>query len=146
MSVNYMGVASDSPERHTLMANGKIPYTFVYVAHTSDSSCACVCGVGEMCPVSASFLKHSPDFYLGKFCAVTLTIGYPWSPRKLEGYFPREMSMKQTGLACLWMRNEVPVALKELVFQPHHDIHTPFMPSHPYLPSNRQYQMEVKIY
>lgn len=146
MSVNYMGVASDSPERHNLTANGKFQYAFVYVAHISDYNYVCVCGVGEMCPVSASFLKHSTDFYLGKFCAVTLTIGYPWSLWKLEGYFPCEMSMKQTGLACLWMRNEVPVALKGLVFQPHHDIHTPFMPSHLYLPSNSEYQMEVKIY
>lgn len=82
-----------------------------------------VCGVGELCPVSASFLKHSPDFFLGKFCALALTIGYPWSPWKPEGYSPHEISMKQTGPACLWMRNEVPVALKALVFQPHHDTH-----------------------
>lgn len=32
MSVNYMSVASDSPERHNLTANGKFPHAFVYVA------------------------------------------------------------------------------------------------------------------
>lgn len=33
-----------------------------------------------------------------------------------------------------------------IVFQPNHDIQVPFMPSHPYLSSNSEYQMEVKIY
>lgn len=127
------------------MVNSHRPL-FMSLTLLTTAMSVCVRGVGELCPVSASFLKHSPDFYLGKFCAVALTIGYPWSPWKPEGYSPHEISMKQTGPACLWMRNEVPVALKALVFQPHHDTHTPFMPSHPYLPSNSKYQMEVKIY
>lgn len=121
--------------------SGTFQCAFVFITQTSDYSYE---QLGrKLCPVPAPFLKDSPDFYLGKFYAVTLKIRYPWSPWKRgKGYFPCEMSMKRTGLACLRMRNEVPEALKWRVALSFNLIVTYMC----HLSSNSEYQMEVKIY